>query len=189
MKKKNKDKVIVLLSGGIDSSACINFYLNLKCDVKAIFIKYGQESEKKEEVAARNICKYFKIRLTVITVIGFKKKFKDNILGRNAFLLLTALMNTENERIIIALGIHDGTQFEDCTSNFVKRMQALFDIYTHGVIQIGTPFLKMYKDEIIAYSITNNLPLEMTYSCELGKKQPCNKCLSCRDLKKYLCSK
>jgi len=46
------------------------------------------------------------------------------------------------------------------------------------------PFIRMHKLDIWKYILTEQLPYNLTYSCEKGKLQPCNSCLSCMDLKK-----
>ena len=63
-------------------------------------------------------------------------------------------------------------------------MQSIFDIYKNGLIKIDAPFLTFYKSQIYDYCIKEKVPLNLTYSCELGLKQPCGKCLSCKDLEK-----
>jgi 7-cyano-7-deazaguanine synthase len=61
-------------------------------------------------------------------------------------------------------------------------MQSSFDLYTDGCIRIGVPFIKWNKRMIWDYCKTKKIPLEITYSCELGQDQPCGQCLSCKDL-------
>jgi hypothetical protein len=42
-------KVLVLLSGGVDSSCCIAFYRGMGYDVRGVFVDYGQPVNQKEE--------------------------------------------------------------------------------------------------------------------------------------------
>ena len=63
-------------------------------------------------------------------------------------------------------------------------MPAVFDECTNGNIIITTPFINFIKNEIFAYCKQNEIPLDLTYSCEIGGEQPCDKCDSCKDLKK-----
>jgi 7-cyano-7-deazaguanine synthase len=188
--EKNKKYVLVLASGGIDSTACINFYKNLGFDIEAIFIDYGQLARKKEYKAIFSITKFYSINLTRISISN-SKQFKEGLVtGRNAFLCFTALMNFSKENGIIALGIHNGTGYYDCSEKFLKQIQAIFDEYSQGTIKLGTPFLNFNKKEIWDYCILEKVPLEFSYSCESGKKQPCGKCLTCKDLESiYACKK
>ncbi|MBD2501887.1 7-cyano-7-deazaguanine synthase [Anabaena azotica] len=173
---------LLLLSGGIDSSACLHYYLNKGFSVSALFIHYGQISASKEESAATNISKHYNIPIEKIKLTGFKKWAGGYIPGRNAFLLHTALMAFKENTGIISIGIHAGTNYNDCSERFIATMQSSFDIYTDGCIRIGVPFMKWDKRMIWDYCKLNQVPLEITYSCELGQEQPCGQCLSCKDL-------
>jgi 7-cyano-7-deazaguanine synthase len=181
-KKSSQKKVMVLLSGGIDSSACVAYYISQHLLVTALFVDYGQKSAKREIKAARLISKAYKVPLKVITIAGGKRCGGGCILGRNAFLLYAGLMNFEYESGLIAIGVHSGTAYWDCSEDFILLMQNCFKTYSGGYISIDAPFLKWNKREIWDYCVSKKVPLKFTYSCELGKKQPCGQCLSCRDL-------
>jgi 7-cyano-7-deazaguanine synthase len=188
-KKKHEGNAWVLLSGGLDSSACVAFYKNLNFSVHGIFIDYGQIAAKRELSAARSISKYYDIPLHQLKWSGLNQKGAGLIVGRNAFLLMAALMELPLSSGILAIGIHAGTNYLDCSKSFVKEMQSLFDLYTGGCIQIGAPFIGCNKKDIWDYCISNDVPVQLTYSCEKGLKQPCGQCLSCKDLEVlYACS-
>lgn len=174
--------VMVLLSGGIDSSACVEFYTSKRISVTALFIDYGQVSRRCEQRAAMRISNYFDIPFRCLSLKGAAKKCKGEIRARNAFLLFTALLEFPHRSGIIAIGVHSGTPYFDCSAMFIRKCQDSFDEYADGRIQIGTPFIDWTKSDIWSYSIKKLLPLELTYSCEIGRRQPCGKCLSCRDL-------
>ena len=177
-----KSETLILLSGGIDSTACLNFYLEEKHNVKAVLVNYGQVAFKKELVAVKAICNYFSVNYKIVTVKAKLPNKSGLVMGRNMFLLSTALVYGEVESGFISTGLHSGTNYSDCSEVFVDRMRSLFEIYTHGRLQIGTPFIKWSKGEIWRYCKMKKVPLELTYSCELGLKQPCTKCSSCKDL-------
>ena len=54
--------VIVLLSGGIDSMACVEFYLKQGYSVEGLFFDYGQPALKAESVAANRIATHYGIK-------------------------------------------------------------------------------------------------------------------------------
>jgi len=68
-------KVMVLLSGGVDSTACIGYYIKKKYQIYALFINYGQQDIEKESVAATAVADYYNIPLYEITVDGFKDTY------------------------------------------------------------------------------------------------------------------
>jgi 7-cyano-7-deazaguanine synthase len=177
-----KQNVLVLLSGGVDSSACVSFYLEQNFKVAGLFVDYGQLAAKKESSAAKKIASYYKIPFEKVVIKNPAKFSSGNILGRNLFLLSTALLNFKPKNGIICIGIHDGTAYPDCTKKFINDLQGVFDIYKNGAIQIGIPFVSFNKAEVWSFCQVNNVPVQLTYSCERGKNQPCGKCLSCKDL-------
>ena len=82
---------------------------------------------------------------------------------------------------MIAIGIHAGTDYSDCTADFIASMQRVADTYYDGRVQIVAPFLRWTKRDIWQYA-QDRIPLSHTYSCERGLAQPCGGCLSCLDL-------
>ena len=175
--------VSILMSGGIDSSACVNFYLEESWDVRGIFIDYGQAAAGQETVASRSIAKHFKIPLRKICITGINKKGIGVVQGRNALLLMTALMESSSDESMIAIGVHAGTNYSDCSPPFIRKMQSVYDMYTGGRIRIGAPFLRWGKLDIYRYCLDRHLPLHLMYSCERGKTKPCGRCATCRDIK------
>jgi len=167
---------------GIDSSACTAFYLEEGYRVRGFFVDYGQFAARCEFASAKSIATHFSVPLSRLEWSGLSVKGEGYIPGRNAFLLISALMECPDLSGIIALGIHSGTNYSDCTPAFLRRMQDLFDTYSKGRIQIGAPFLAWKKIDIWKYCQARCLPVHLTYSCERGSKKPCGACLSCRDV-------
>ena len=178
---KKKTDVMVLLSGGIDSAACLDYYLKEKFDVKATFVGYGQKAKSFELKSAKKISKFYNVKLTEISLKIIMNFSSGEIICRNAFLILTTLMHFPKFKGIISLGIHMGTPYYDCSESFVKLMNQLLHGYLAGKVLIDAPFLNWNKSMIIEYCKDNNVPLELTYSCENGTDPPCGVCLSCRD--------
>ena len=184
-----KNYALILASGGIDSTACIRFYKKMKFNVEAIFVDHGQLARSKEHKAIILIAKYYRIKLHKIKITGNKQYNGGAVPGRNAFLFFTALMNFSKDYGIIASGIHNGTDYYDCSKEFVEQIQNIFDQYSQGTIKIESPFLNFNKKEIWDYCQLEKVPIHLTYSCELGRKQPCGNCATCKDLEILYASK
>ncbi len=176
---------MVLLSGGIDSASCAHFYKNRGYSVETLFIDYGQKASKKEAEAASRVAKHLELPLKVISLNGTSGKIHGELLGRNAFFLFIALMEFQHKTGLIGIGLHVGTPYYDCSEDFINRVQIVFDNYTDGCINIGAPFLTWKKNEVFDYFKNTNIPIKLTYSCEIGVEQPCNICLSCKDLVRF----
>jgi 7-cyano-7-deazaguanine synthase len=174
-------RAMVLLSGGIDSAACLAFLQSQNVFSSCLFINYGQPAAAREYEAASAISEFYKVLLRCVTVSGFRKWGVGFVPGRNAFLLHTALMAADFPNGMIALGIHSGTSYVDCSDYFLRQVQSSFDVYTEGRISVTAPFLNWTKQEIGAYCRNAAVPLELTYSCELGLEKACGRCLSCID--------
>ena len=174
--------VLVLSSGGIDSTACIDFYLSSGFTVESLFIRYGQLAFEREMVAVQAITRFYHVPLSIVNASGFKTWSSGYVPGRNAFLLFCALMNLAEQQGLIGLGIHGGTPYVDCSAGFVLEMQRSFNLYTNGSVQLDAPFVTWGKRDIWNYCLSRNVPLDLTYSCEIGKQQPCGNCASCKDL-------
>ena len=86
----------------------------------------------------------------------------------------------------VAIGIHTGTPYYDCTKAFLDDCQRILDGYFSGTVGVEAPFLKHWKSDIIQYAKENKVPLDLTYSCLMQDKQPCGKCSSCKDRQKFL---
>ena len=102
-------EVLVLLSGGVDSAACVAFYTQLGHSVSGLFIDYRQPVREQEERSAAAIAEHYRIPFTMTRCTGPERNYVGEIAGRNAFLVFAALMFRPVQGGIIALGIHHGT--------------------------------------------------------------------------------
>ena len=141
MATNNKQKSIVLLSGGIDSAACIHYYLDLDFEVKGFFLDYGQSARHNERQSAVRITAHYDIKLDQASFSTTKHYGPGEIRGRNAFLILAAVLYYPRLKGIISLGIHSGTPYHDCSPQFIREITPIVDAYTYGEVRIDAPFL------------------------------------------------
>ena len=80
-----KTNVLVLLSGGIDSSACVALYKEQGFIVQSLFIDYGQASAEQEWNAAKAVAKHYNVGIVNFKCSGSSNKGSGYIYGRNAF--------------------------------------------------------------------------------------------------------
>jgi 7-cyano-7-deazaguanine synthase len=185
MKVHPASDVLILLSGGLDSTACISFFQRQALSVRAMFVDYGQLSASRERHAARAIAAFYEVPLLEVRCGGSSKP-SGCVQGRNAFLLLLALVETQMKSGLLSIGIHSGTAYWDCQPEFATTMQTLLEGYSNGRVRLNLPFIKWTKRDIWDFCHSANVPVELTYSCELGRDQPCNDCVSCDDRKRLL---
>jgi 7-cyano-7-deazaguanine synthase len=175
--------VLVLASGGIDSTTCIAFYKDAGAKVSPFFVDYRQAAAKSEKSAIEAVCAYYKLPLFRIVVDSNISFGKGITLGRNALLYLLALQFGFSDNQLIASGVHAGTAYADCSPQFLQQIQQLFNLYVNGQIVAVAPFINWTKQQIWDTAKLLKVPLHLTYSCELGLEQPCSQCDSCKDLK------
>jgi 7-cyano-7-deazaguanine synthase len=178
---KRRSRVEILVSGGIDSAALLAFYLRQRFNVRALFVDFGQPAAKQESRAARAVCRHYGIRLSIVNLKSGAAFSAGEITGRNAFLVFAAVLVGGAHPGIIAIGIHEGPPYYDCSESFLKSIQTVVDGYAAGRIRIAAPFLKWGKQTIWEFCKKVGVPVDSTYSCEKGGVRPCGRCLSCKD--------
>jgi len=180
-------KTIVLLSGGVDSLACMHFFSKRGHSIKGIFVDYGQIASKHERVSAKQIAEIYNVELEELTVY-FGSTFSDGeVFGRNALLMMLAMVASKRSYSAIACGVHAGTPYYDCSKVFLNRMTTIISEYSDGKIQLLAPLADWSKQEVYEYIKEEKLPFEVTYSCEAGVVPACGKCLSCKDREVFEC--
>ena len=112
----------VLMSGGIDSAACAAFLVDQGLEVSAVFVDHGQAAAEHERVAARSLAAALQITVQEIALTGAAPFGSGELVGRNAFLVYSALFATRARSSRIALGLHAGTPYYDCSPAFVDTI-------------------------------------------------------------------
>ncbi|PEV77246.1 ATPase [Bacillus cereus] len=180
-KENSTYSTLILLSGGIDSAALVQYHVSQGDTIEAVFFDYGQKSYKQEFLAAKQISEHYGIKLHH-TKLGFKLgDYDGEYYCRNALFILAGCGHTKAPVSLISIGIHSGTPYYDSSPNFIKDIQNILDGYFGGVTRVIAPFLKYSKSQVYEYAIENGVPIQLTYSCELGQEESCGKCLSCID--------
>ena len=169
------------MSGGIDSTACAQYFLERQDNVVGVFIDYGQAARKPEHDAVQAVAKHLEIPLHTLVFKTTERFGPGEIVGRNAFLIFAALMSENPNQGILSLGIHHGTSYYDCGNDFLSRVNHIIESYSSGKVVLDCPFASVDKSFVYRYAESVGAPLHLTYSCELGTVPPCGQCLSCRD--------
>lgn len=179
--KPQTTQSVVLLSGGLDSTVCLHITKQQRHHVSGIFIDFGQAARIKEAEASRSIADFYGIDLQVISITTGREYPNGEVMGRNAFLVLTALVSSRIAAGSLVLGIHQGTQYYDCSPAFANSLNLLLSEHSDGTVRLSTPLLYWNKSEILEYCKGKEVPIEKTYSCERGTQPTCGECKSCLD--------
>lgn len=173
--------VTVLLSGGLDSAALLQFYVDLGREVEALHVHYGQPAEEAEAEAANRVAEFYSVPIRIITYGGTPNIDNNGVIeGRNLFLLGAGCMEARSQTRVLAIGIHSGTQYSDCSPAFLESVNEAIRISTKNRVTVAAPFLEWSKGEILRYCREYSIPVQKTYSCERSCT-PCGECMSCKD--------
>lgn len=177
----------VLFSGGIDSTSCIHLLKRDGYDVRGVFVDFGQASARMEQHAVRLLSRRLAVPVRTIRASSEEEFGAGELTGRNAYLIFSALLMGGCREGLLAIGIHAGTPYFDCSPAFIDRIDPLISEYTDGRVSIVAPFLNWKKDDVYSFFASTEIPLRETYSCELGTESSCGECASCRDRVRLEC--
>ena len=145
-------KSIVLMSGGIDSSASAVAVRKEGYETSGLFVDYGQPAARSEWRAVQAVASHFDLEVKRVE-LGFRLASESGeFFGRNALLVLTAAGITESRPLMIALGIHALSEYYDTQPIFLRQMQRILDGYFAGSVVLTAPFLACPKAEVIAFA-------------------------------------
>lgn len=149
-------------------------------DRSALFVDYGQPALKSERDAARYIADYYQTNLVEAHVRLPPPGAAFEVPGRNALLVSLAVVLGGGQPGSIAIGIHGGTPYPDCTGDFVRATQRQIDSQFAGNVVLLAPFVGWSKSEVYELALSEGVPVQSTYSCE-SAPTPCGACPSCLD--------
>jgi 7-cyano-7-deazaguanine synthase len=202
---RNKSRVIVLLSGGMDSAVCAALAVR-DHDAAALHISYGQRTEARERESFLAICRRLDIldklvvRNEALRAIGGSALTDDGMAipsselaghgvpvtyvpFRNAHFLAVAVSWAEvlgAEKVYIGAVEPDSSGYPDCRPAYYKAFNDVVKQGTkEGRIEIVTPLIAMRKAEIVRLGLELGAPFDLTWSCYSREDQACGVCDSC----------
>lgn len=201
-----KRKIIVSLSGGMDSATVLAYFVSKGDIVHAISFYYGSKHNEYENELASKLCEHYGVQHDLIDISGVFKLSKSNLLktggdipeghyeqenmkltvvpGRNLIFssILAGIAESCNAEAI-ALGVHQGDHaiYPDCRKDFVDSLITTIRESTDGKVSVLTPFLSGDKREIIDWGLKNKVPYHLTRTCYKDQIKSCGKCGSCTE--------
>ena len=176
---EERHTLLVLASGGVDSSTLLWLSVQQGLTPTALFVNYGQPAAEAEGSAVERICSSLRIPLRSV---GYKGSGfgAGEIRGRNALLLHMGLVEFPSNSGVVALGIHAGTDYADCSPEFMEVIEHSYEFHTGGAITATAPFLHWTKQDVYRLAKELNVPIAATHSCE-ASNLACGQCRSCQD--------
>ena len=198
----NKSKIIVLHSGGLDSTLCLLQALEQGKQVISLGIDYNQKHKIENQYAFAQ-CKSLNIEKKVInlkwdkpfkvipkrrSVNEIRKDISPAFLeGRNIVFLALACAESaglNSNEVWIGVNSLDFSGYPDCRPEFIDSFREMLKFgYPNGP-KIITPLINMTKPEIAQEAYRLGIRKGGTWSCyspKISEKgiQPCNECDAC----------
>ena len=202
-------KVVMGLSGGMDSAPVLGYYVNHGLDVHPLFFNYGSKHNRYEYECAIKLTEYFNTtKLKIINLNFIQDLFVSNLLngqgeipeghyestnmsltvvpGRNSIFI--SIMAGYAESIcanIVAIGTHKGDRaiYPDCRINFINSINNTIQLSSDRKVHIETPVQNLNKTGILklGYSFKIQVPYDITRTCYKDQELSCGKCGSCQE--------
>ena len=187
-----KMKVLVLLSGGMDSTTILGYAKTLHDEVEALTFDYGHK-HRQELDNAQKVADYYHTKLTRFE-FDFAKHFnKSTIIYAGDKYLSDDYMPFRNMIIFaVACGyaqahgfekIYYGANADDIFPDNLEPFLIQFNKSVEAMqtkIKIEYPFMKLNKKGIVEKAIELNVPLRLTRSCYEAGDKSCGKCIACK---------
>jgi 7-cyano-7-deazaguanine synthase len=197
------DRIAVLASGGLDSSAMLGIIARRGRHVYPIYIQAGLGWEKHELPTLKRFVralklpnvepvKVLKVPMSDVTgdhwsmtgqgVPGYNASLSSNyILGRNLSLLAKAAIFCARERIgEIALAPLESNPFPDARPEFFRAFGRAVELGVGIKLRVRTPFVGLSKAHVVRSGV--GMALELTVSCAQPEGNVhCGACTKCAE--------
>ena len=197
-------KIIVSLSGGIDSATALVQAKKTGAQVEAIGFNYGSKHNQYENRAAEEIAKHCSVPFHLIDLSSVGALLKSDLLrsggaipeghyevesmkgtvvpARNMiFISILAGIADSRKASQVWLGIHAGDHhiYPDCRPGFFYRMADTVRVATEGRVELVAPYLFHSKGRVVARGLELGVPYNLTRTCYKDQPIACGKCGAC----------
>lgn len=192
-------KVVVIFSGGQDSTTCLLWALNRFETVEAITFDYGQNHSVEIE-QSKKICKKYSVKQTIVDISfldtlvesaltsnGDVNKINEKGLpasfvpNRNQLFITLAhayAQKINSSYIITGVCQTDFSGYPDCREKFINAISKASNIGSDSAISIHTPLMNLTKAETfkMAYDESGlNTIINLSHTCYNGNRDDFHK--------------
>ena len=197
--------MIVLLSGGLDSTVLTGKLVKHHPNVDAVSIHYGQRHSRELDAAAA-VAAHYGIRHDVVDLTVLRDLLTGSALtvgadvpdghyaaesmkatvvpNRNAIMLMVAVgIASARGHGQVATAVHAGDHFiyPDCRPAFITAAGKTARLGTEGFgdVDIVAPFVGISKTDIARLGDKLDVPMGLSWSCYKGGDMQCGRCGTC----------
>jgi 7-cyano-7-deazaguanine synthase len=205
-------KIVLLLSGGLDSTTLLYELVSQGHDVVALSILYGQRHAKEVDFASRicgltgvsylirclpdDLLENMQSSLLRANGVDVPHGHYEDVTMRSTVVPFRNLMfvsvaaataaNLKFDAVAIAAHTGDRSVYPDCRPEFINPLSECLRAGDHTPVKLLAPYLDLTKTDIARKAKTLNVPISMTWTCYEGLDEPCGKCGSCFERKEAL---
>ncbi|MFP4559936.1 MAG: 7-cyano-7-deazaguanine synthase [Thiohalorhabdus sp.] len=180
---------VVLASGGIESTTLLHRLARKGGRIAPVFFHYGQRPSEREHRAARAQCRELGLELEVLDIAGVtpvfqagqERRYHIPLPHRNLVALSLGLSLAEKrgaDRLLIGTTGDDADLATSASRPFLDAFRGMAGLL--GPVSVEAPFQEMGKDEVVREGLRLGVDFGRTYSCLLGRREPCGSCPQCR---------
>lgn len=201
MKDAHEEQVLLLVSGGLDSTVLAYAYAAARAEVLPVFIDYGQHAAATELQTARQVLP--PALAEQIHVLNLRDPFVGSpslliketdpwsrllsaaelhLPYRNLFLLTAAcaFAATRGLKKVAAAFINSNNANEiDASLSFLTSLNGLMG--ANGGVQVEFPLRYKSKTEVAKMGLELKAPIALTFSCQINSVRHCGACPNCVD--------
>lgn len=185
------NRIVLLLSGGLDSTTLLYFLRDLGNEVMPVAFDYEQQHRRELDAA--------KLVAPDVHVLAFPRlrqhdpeipdgHYADESMkatvypNRNMVMLsLAAGIAVDRGAVSVAYAAHGGdhTIYPDCRPEFFEAVGQAVKLGNWHQVDMIAPFIHIDKAEIVRIGYRLGVPFDRTWSCYRGGKIHCGTCGTC----------
>jgi len=200
-----KEKVVIILSGGMDSTTLLYDIVQQGYDVHAISFNYGQK-HKKELRLAKKTCLKLNVPHQLLS-LKVLNQIAPSCLTRKDWAVPEGHYESENMKqtvvpnrnmVMLSLatsycigigakklfyGAHSGDHaiYPDCRKEFIDKMREVMSVCDWNPVELLAPYWDIDKGDIAIKGKSLNVDYKLTWTCYKGRKKACGCCGACQE--------
>lgn len=206
--EKSRKKILVVASGGLDSTVAATKLIREGNDVVLLHFNYRHKAEEREREAVRKIAEYLQVPLIEIDTDLFKMIGHSTLIkgggdivkdrsgeegaefahewvpARNLIFLSVAIAIAESngfDAVASGINLEEAGAYPDNEMEFIRLLNKLSPYATgpNKKVEVLMPVGNLVKHEIVKLGYEIGAPLHLTWSCYEGGQKHCGKCGPC----------